>query len=179
MPKRKRKKPTYKYPCLECKEPVKITQRGVQCNTCKKWVHLNCTDLNQSQCDFLEASNDDFLFFCLECKPRQFYSEEIFETTSDCPNDDRPNSPHSDLSESEYSDAHSSDFTYEYDDGSDSDCRGLDFDSLPLPIQNTCLTEKNYPTKSLDIHKQLSVRTVNDKLTTKMLKIKHFSALLT
>ena len=126
MPKRRRKKPIYKYPCLECENPVKSDQQGVQCNICKKWVHLNCTDLNQSQCDFLEDSNDDFLFYCLECKPRPLYSDEIFETASDSPNFDSSNRSLSNPPGSDYecSDANSSDFTFEYDDDSDSDSRG-------------------------------------------------------
>ena len=158
----KRKKPNWKYPCSECKKPVKSNQQGVSCNTCKKWVHFKCTDLTQSQCEFLEASNDDFLFFCLECKPRQFYSEEIFETFPnilDSPNTIRSNSNPSDSeSELEFSNANSCDFTYEYDDGSDSDSRGLDFDGLP--VQNACPNRNNKTTKIFDMHKQFSVRTI-------------------
>ena len=42
---------------------------------------------------------------------------------------------YSEASDDEFSDAHSSDFTLESDDGSDSELRGLDFNSLPTQFR--------------------------------------------
>ena len=79
MPK-KRKKPEYKYPCIPCKQPVKTTQEGLQCNTCKKWVHLKCTDLNIEQ--YTTLSETDLPFYCLICSPRQHYADNLFDNTT-------------------------------------------------------------------------------------------------
>ena len=130
----RRRKYNYKYPCLECKQPVKKTQEGMMCDACDKWVHLKCTDLTLSQYDILVNSNEEFLFFCLECKPRQLYADFIFENPHDSHNlnSSNPSDSLTSDSEVEFSDANSADFTYEYVDGSDSDSRGLDFDSLPV-----------------------------------------------
>ena len=69
----------YKYPCIQCKtKPVKSNQKGIQCNTCKKWVHAKCTDLTNAQYDILKA-DEDLPFFCLICKPRSNYADLIFD----------------------------------------------------------------------------------------------------
>ena len=69
----------YKYPCIQCKtKPVKSNQKGIQCNTCKKWVHAKCTDLTNAQYDILKA-DEDLPFFCLICKPRLNYADLIFD----------------------------------------------------------------------------------------------------
>ena len=153
----------YKYPCVPCKKPVIKTQLGLQCDTCDKWVHFKCTDLNIEQYNTL--SETDLPFYCLVCSPRQHYADNIFDTTSQ--NSTLPNVLHtshndmavdintlssseintddrtdylSDISlnsaSTEFSEAHSSDFEFVSTDESDtdSDLRGLDFDSLPVQI---------------------------------------------
>ena len=76
--------------------------------------------------DFLDI-NEDLPFYCLECHPRQHYFDVIFD--EHFANNDTT------LSSCEYSDAHSSDFEW-VTDTSDTDLegRGLDFDSLPVLI---------------------------------------------
>ena len=34
--------PQYKYPCGICAKPVKINQRGIQCDFCDIWHHIRC-----------------------------------------------------------------------------------------------------------------------------------------
>ena len=131
---------------MPCKKPVKSDQEGLLCETCKKWVHLKCTDLTDAQYDFLKVHEDDAPFFCLNCCPRPHYADIICDNISSNPSanvdaDQESSDPlitslH-DSSCSSFdgviSDAHSSDFYYETDE-SDSDLRGLDFSSLPVQI---------------------------------------------
>ena len=119
--------PNWKYPCISCAKPVKTNQKGLQCNACEKWVHVKCTDLNDVHYDFLEV-NEDLPFYCLKCKPRTLYADVIFDNTNlFSANNDCSNSYSSD---GEFSSMHESDF--EYVDDSDSESRGLNFDSLPV-----------------------------------------------
>ena len=129
MPNLRRKPRNLKYPCIHCKtKSVTKTQKALECDACKKWVHLKCTDLSDDQ--YIElGDNEDLLFFCLICKPRTLYADLIFDTHQSLNNHTLSSSD----SEAEFSSAHDSDF--EYVDDSDSDSRGLDFDSLP--IRNT------------------------------------------
>ena len=152
--------PNWKYPCFECKGPVKSNQRGLQCHVCKIWVHLKCTEFTEAQYNFLEV-NEDIPFFCLSCKPRLLYADEILEDTSSNTNlssaDPSPNLSSTLNSDSDYefSDAHSSDF--ELVDDSDSEGRGLNFNSLP--VQNPDLRKNN----RLYNHRKITVQTRNYK----------------
>ena len=115
--------PNWKYPCCQCKKPVKSNQKGLECDTCKKWVHFKCMDLTETQYDFL-GTNEDFPFYCLNCKPRSHYADLIFgNTILSASDNDNLNSSSSD--------------DYEYVDDSDSDSRGLDFESLPVGNRNS------------------------------------------
>ena len=118
--------PNWKYPCTQCNKPVKTNQKGLQCNDCLMWVHVKCTDLTETQYDFLEQ-NENVPFFCLKCKPRPFHSELIFENTTVSYSDTSLNDSSSSYN---FSSAHSSDFEY-VDTESDSESRGLNFESLP------------------------------------------------
>ena len=116
--------PNWKYPCIECTNPVKSNQRGLLCNTCNMWVHLKCTNLTKMQYDFLEL-NEDIPFFCLKCSSNPTYAVQM-------PEDAILNNSSSSLNSSIYfSPAHDSDFETECDDESVTDSRGLNFDSLP------------------------------------------------
>ena len=75
--------PNWKFPCVPCKKPVKSNQKGLQCNTCKKWVHLKCTNLTIVQYKFLEE-NEELPFYCLKCKNRSLYTDLIFDNTIPC-----------------------------------------------------------------------------------------------
>ena len=89
MPRRRRrKKPNWKYPCagIGCGKPVKCTQNSLECDLCKKWVHLKCTNLSDEQFEFL-ASNENLPFYCLNCKPRSCYTDLIFDDENDSSSD--------------------------------------------------------------------------------------------
>ena len=157
MRKRKRK---YKYPCIQCKtKPVTKNQDGIECNICKKWVHLKCTDLTRDQFDTLVLNADSLPFFCLICKPRALYADIIFDndnTSSELSNSLTVSPDNTYDSECEFSPAHDSDF--EYVDDSDSDDRGLDFDSLPSR-NNLAKQHANIPS----MHKHISMKIQNFK----------------
>ena len=137
--------PKWKYPCIECAKPVKSNQKGIECSTCTKWVHLKCTNLTQAQYDYLEA-NENIPFHCLICNPRLLYADGLCAnntppTTSPTDIDntlisslDTSSSPFS-LNDSnssfDFSSANSSDFVYVDETDSDSELRGLNFESLP------------------------------------------------
>ena len=73
--------PNWKYPCIVCiTKPVRTNQKGLLCNTCKKWLHLKCTDLSDGQYEFLET-HIELPFYCLLCKPRPHYADLIFDNT--------------------------------------------------------------------------------------------------
>ena len=164
--------PNWKYPCQECYKPVKKNQLGIECNTCNKWVHLKCTDLNQDQYRYLET-NVNAPFYCLICKPRCSYADVINETTTlpttttssppsipptdidicvnSPPDQNHSSSFISNLNDStsslNFSSANSSDFVYVDESDSDSDSRGLNFKSLPTHGSNTLpKNKKNKPT---------------------------------
>ena len=60
--------PNWKYPCVKCSKPVKINQKGLECNNCYKWVHFKCTNLTEAHYTYLEV-NSNIPFYCLACKP--------------------------------------------------------------------------------------------------------------
>ena len=139
--------PNWKYPCCQCKKPVKSNQKGLECDSCKKWVHLKCTDLNESQYEILN-DNEDLPFYCLDCKPRLLYADVIFA--------DPMLSPILSVSDDLYS---SSSDDYEYVDDSDSDSRGLDFKSLPVKNVNSHKYSRNR--LSTSSNKYISLQTRN------------------
>ena len=147
-----------KFPCIKCSKPVKSNQKAIFCEICKLWVHFKCTSLSKAHYDFL-ATNVGIPFNCQKCRPLLFVADEILNAplsnvnNSTC-NDDSSTAidlhqqssaqitvshssisrvdsePVSDKSDDEFSDAHSSDFTFESDEESDSELRGLNFNSL-------------------------------------------------
>ena len=133
--------PNWKYPCIECKGPVKTNQKGIECNACNIWVHLNCTDLTKSEYDFLEK-NESLPFYCRICKERPLYSDTIFENT-DISSDLGTTSVNNDSASSEFSSAHSSDFEYVTDSDQENETRGLNFYALPVQNAVPANVEKN------------------------------------
>ena len=130
--------PNYKYPCIECKNAVKSNQLGLYCEICKLWIHFKCSNLTRAHYDFL-AQNVNIPYNCRKCRPLSILADDILTTSSNTnllntSSDSLSlhNNSSSSSSEIKFSDAHSSDFSYESDDTeSDSDLRGLNFASLP------------------------------------------------
>ena len=56
-----------KYPCVVCLKPCRENQNSVECDECKKWTHLKCTELNHEQ--FSELSKrPEKEWNCQKCK---------------------------------------------------------------------------------------------------------------
>ena len=163
--------PNWKYPCINCSKPVKTNQKGIECSLCFKWVHLKCTDLTKDQYEYLEA-NENTPFYCLGCEPRILYADVIFENTtlptSSPPFPDintslnslaDPSSPFININDStssldlspandsynDCSSANSSDFIYVDESDSDSESRGLNFESLPVRPNTLSNNKKKAP----------------------------------
>ena len=124
-----------KFPCIQCRKPVKSNQKSIFCEICKLWVHFKCSNLTKSHFDFL-ATNIHIPFNCQKCRPLPpVVADEILNTpshiinsTSDNSNATTSNSEvFSEASDYEFSDAHSSDFTFESDEGSDSELKRFGF----------------------------------------------------
>ena len=142
--------PNWKYPCIACSKPVRSNQKGLECNTCKKWVHLKCTDLTEQQYNFLEV-DEHIPFYCLICSPRPNYADVIFESSSFF----NTVLTETDL-DSSLDSAKSSDFVYADESDSDLESRGLNFKSLPTHRTNTMKKTKLTP-------KFASLRTIRYK----------------
>lgn len=57
--------PCYKFPCGVCSNPVKSNQKGIQCDLCDQWYHINCEHMPNSIYDSLSSSVDSW--FCSSC----------------------------------------------------------------------------------------------------------------
>ena len=154
-----------KYPCKKCQKSVCKNQKGLCCNECNIWVHLKCTILNNLQYDYLE-NNEDIPFYCFICKPNwvcnmvpenNLDSNNLTSQSEDNPpsdidsepnpnNEDIPNSSsYLSLNDSTSSidtlSVNSLDFTYVEE--SDSESRGLNFESLTTQCTHTLPSTKN------------------------------------
>jgi len=51
--------------CLDCSKPGKSNQKGVFCDSCRRWVHAKCAKLSENDFHALGISNDSW--FCALC----------------------------------------------------------------------------------------------------------------
>ena len=133
--------PNWKYPCIKCSKPVKVNQQGLECNSCIKWIHLKCTRLTETQYIYLEE-NSSTPFICFACNPDWVcnpssdlttLTTEIETNLNSSINSSSP-SLNDSTSFSDVSSANSSDFVYVDESDSDSESRGLNFESLPVRL---------------------------------------------
>ena len=65
----KRERKTYtgqKYPCVRCIKPCKENQNSIECDECKKWTHLKCSEINNEQ--FREITDHpEHKWYCQKC----------------------------------------------------------------------------------------------------------------
>ena len=54
------------FPCTVCHNPVRINQRGIQCDGCKKWTHARCANVSVNFYCYME-SQAEFSWFCPSC----------------------------------------------------------------------------------------------------------------
>ena len=73
--------------CLHCNQNVDEDEKALECDSCKKWAHLGCTEVRASQYSFLDANDVSGLkWICRKCIPTferekaPVGSEEMSET---------------------------------------------------------------------------------------------------
>ena len=86
-----------KYPCIECKKPVKCNQLAIFCNVCEFWIHFKCSTLTKAHYDFL-ATNVDLPYNCHKCRPLSPIANDIPSTSPINVPDTNYNSLHNDSS---------------------------------------------------------------------------------
>ena len=86
-PTRSRKQPTFKFPCVECAKPVKSNQRGIQCDFCCEWCHVNCIGMASNE--YRDFCDDETLTW--SCRKCLFpYTDSFFETSQDLESESFP-----------------------------------------------------------------------------------------
>ena len=55
----------WKFPCGICTKPVKINQKGIQCDECNSWFHSKCCDISPTMYDILAFSSCTWI--CPQC----------------------------------------------------------------------------------------------------------------
>ncbi|PIK46418.1 hypothetical protein BSL78_16704 [Apostichopus japonicus] len=70
--------PNYKFPCGLCSKPVRINQRGIQCDNCNIWYHIKCTDVSVATYDRLSGTDEDWL--CNQCQVPFQFADSFFDS---------------------------------------------------------------------------------------------------
>ena len=56
----------FHFPCSVCAHPVRSNQRGIECDSCLRWCHIACSDVDYYQYqEMMESEN--FSWCCLSC----------------------------------------------------------------------------------------------------------------
>ena len=53
------------FKCGKCYKIIKSNQNGIECDCCRKWIHLRCSGLDINTFKFLGNSNQPW--FCMSC----------------------------------------------------------------------------------------------------------------
>ncbi len=67
--------PNWKYPCGACTKPVKINQKGVQCDGCDFWYHTKCCSMSDEI--YNTMVNTSFVWLCVNCGQPTFSDPEL------------------------------------------------------------------------------------------------------
>ena len=72
----------WKYPCGTCQKPVRSNQRGLQCDSCGLWSHLNCLPdaIHVTLQEYDRLSSADENWYCYRCQLPAF-SDSFFSIT--------------------------------------------------------------------------------------------------
>ena len=62
--------PIWKYPCGVCNKPVKINQKGVQCDKCDQWYHTKCCSMSDET--YNTVANTSYVWLCVNCDQPSF-----------------------------------------------------------------------------------------------------------
>ena len=117
-----------------CIQPVLDNEKGLQCNSCNLWIHLNCTDLTAEEYKTLE-SNEDLPYYCPVCLDSNNTENLLFDTSS----------INSSALSTEYS-LNDSDFVFDTSQEMSENLRGLNFDSIKENVHNS--RNEKYKTNS-------------------------------
>ena len=76
--------PNWKYPCRSCHKPVKVNQRGLQCELCLCWQHLKCQcEITVPQYEAMKGNTFNY-WLCCQCNANESTGEECtLESTAD------------------------------------------------------------------------------------------------
>ena len=72
--------PPAKFPCGVCAKAVKWTDRGLCCDSCQQWFHIDCQGMSKNIYEIVGASN--FSWQCLQCGLRNYSSSLCNDTSS-------------------------------------------------------------------------------------------------
>ena len=65
------------YPCLRCKEHVKLTEKAVQCALCDLWVHKSCEGMSDETFNVLDTQNEETGQCFWSCSSCQNYARKF------------------------------------------------------------------------------------------------------
>ena len=64
------------FPCGSCKDPVTWDHKGIMCENCNTWFHINCQNINESTYEYLGSC--DVSWYCFSCNTPN-YSMSLFD----------------------------------------------------------------------------------------------------
>ena len=59
--------PVYRFPCTVCETPVRKNQRGVDCDSCRRWTHAACCGMSATEYHQLCTQGESFPWVCPPC----------------------------------------------------------------------------------------------------------------
>ena len=68
-----------RFPCTVCARPVRVNQRGIQCDGCDKWTHASCSNMSRDLYTQMEAQVE----FSWRCPSCLFQGLPLFDCVSD------------------------------------------------------------------------------------------------
>ena len=78
-----------RYPCGQCNQEVTWRQRGILCDNCNQWFHIDCQNIGDSTYECLSDSR--FVWQCLSCGQSNF--SQSLATSLDSLSDSNPFAP--------------------------------------------------------------------------------------
>lgn len=69
-----------KFPCQVCDKAVKWGQRGVRCDTCLEWCHIDCMGMGTRTYENLDGSR--VIWFCSTCNGSNYSAGHLFSNSN-------------------------------------------------------------------------------------------------
>lgn len=67
--------PNWRYPSGACTKPVKVNQKGVQCDVCDHWYHTKCCSMGDETYNTL--ANTPYVWLCVNCDQPSYSEPEL------------------------------------------------------------------------------------------------------